>query len=136
MYKLWVFLGHKKREGDMNESDRKFLVEWGGEKWHEIVIEYPYEKLYQDEFYSLCKTCRCEYNEAHENRTFDNPNDLEWLINKLTEKGLIRAFIGWLCGKLVFGTMQNPVWSWFTWLTSTTSQRCQLICDFLRERET
>jgi hypothetical protein len=111
----------------MKDTDRKFLVEWGGEKWHEIVIEYPYEKLYQDEFYSVCKTCRCEYNESHDNRTFDTWNDFGWLWEKMNKIPTTGAFLGWL------GWWRDTDWA--DWETKGPELRCQLICDFLRERE-
>jgi len=101
----------------MNDADRKYLTEWGGECWHDAE---------NDETCSKCgKSFRGYYFESV-NRTFDTWEDFGWLWENFCRKYYGR-FICWICGKRHI--------AWIDWEYKSPAERCQLICDFLREQE-
>lgn len=104
----------------MNDADRQFLTKWGGECWHEWNADE--------------NKCSCgvkgrmlaNYSCDYENRTFDTWEDFGWLWEKFCRKYYGR-FICWICGKRHI--------AWIDWEYKSPADRCQLICDFLREQE-
>lgn len=114
----------------MNDDDRKFLTEWGGDCWHGDDLEKTYD--YLDGVPVAMVGARCRRCGAHTPlfyRTFDNPDDYWWLWEKMVKRYLITQFIDWL------GHRYN--YDFYDWvLDCSLEHRCQLILDFLREGRT
>lgn len=102
----------------MNDVDRQFLTKWGGECWDGATHD---------------KICRGLYIDP--NRTFDSPDDTDWLMSRLNDTGLTPLFISWLKRTNEYTSDPSATWAWYSWITITQARRCQLICNFLRERE-
>jgi hypothetical protein len=98
----------------MNESDRKFLTEWGGEKC--VLLD-------DGKYYSGLSVA----GEPLPIRTFDTWNDFGWLQEQLKDRGLLHGFLAWF-KQIIRGNL-------FTWELRRPFIRCQLICDFLGERK-
>jgi hypothetical protein len=99
----------------MNDTDRKFLTEWGGEKC--VLLD-------DGKYYSGLSVA----GEPLPIRTFDTWEDFGWLHENMMGKPYDIAFSEYIHGTKGY-TMDE-------WWTLTVAERCQLICDFLRERET
>jgi len=90
----------------------------GGECWHTPYIDAE-GKCYQ------CGERFCE--NFHQQRTFDNWEDFGWLHENMMGKPYDIAF-----GEYIHGTKGYTIDKWWA---LTVAERCQLICDFLREQE-
>ena len=119
----------------MNDTDRQFLTEWGGECWHEISDDA--EPSY------VCPKCGIILTAIHYSdwnpkafyRTFDTWADFGWLWEKL--EAYLIEFIFW-------HAKQKPMTALFNGQSCSSAlveferlspaERSQLICDFLRER--
>mgnify|MGYP000895782473 CR=1 FL=1 len=104
----------------MNEEDRRYLTEWGGDCWHDYQQAIGGRR---------CKKCG-EWD--LENRTFDTWEDFGWLVVALTERDLLWNFADYWVGR--FPTYA-PTNRFSSWLAHSPINRCQFICDFLREQE-
>lgn len=102
----------------MNDEDRKFLTDWGGGCWHEFDWAVGGRR---------CKKCG-EWDV--ENRTFDTWEDFGWLTECLIHKDIHEHFIEWYRSDY-----NTDRYAWWTWEVRHVGDRCQLICDFLREQE-
>ena len=103
----------------MNDEDRKFLTEWGGDCWHEFDWAVGGRR---------CKKCG-EWD--LENRTFDTWADFGWLWGGflVQSRYSIPHLMAW------YGTKRQNNYPAHAWMLETPEDRCQLICDFLREQE-
>jgi hypothetical protein len=134
----------------MNDEDRRYLTEWGGECWHEpdrgcavglgtssggIVLQ-------------ICTKCGVilsnTFQQLHENRTFDTWNDFGWLMERLCTTKLLWNFVSrwrrvgmcWMSADDVCERYwDTPITPMVEWESLKPGIRCQLICDFLREKE-
>lgn len=70
----------------------------------------------------------------HRTRTFDNWTDFGWLWEKLVANNSYIRFVRWLHDTSGVED-ENYAEVWVLWDCQPPKRRCQLILDFLRERE-
>ena len=107
----------------MTEEQKKAVVKWLGECWHECNIK---TKMYA----GYVMVCRCgRFAKNATNRTFKDEKDFFACFDKLVEKGEIRRFA-------MRGQINNSPEAWFVDVSRTESgeyRLCQLVAEWLRK---
>jgi hypothetical protein len=120
----------------MNESDKKALTAWLGEKWHYLENDAEI-------------TCACGEKwvvksidvEQHENRTFTDPADFFACFDRLVEKKLVYKFLKWIDEQPLY-MEENSIhedyraaqWRFLHSVIPTGEFRlCQLVAEWLKE---
>jgi hypothetical protein len=111
----------------MTPEQSKTLTEWGGECTHR-----HYTSLGPNDIAFKCDNCGLKAIGGGSPtwpafRTFDNPTDVQWLVDALKEKGKDGKFLDFL------ETYPNDtnMWEWI--FGSTPSEQCHLIYQFIEE---
>lgn len=99
----------------MNDADRQFLTEWGGEKWNEGHMEIWNPSTMRHEMQPL------------PNRPFDTWEDFGWLWERVLDR--LGVSFCYLVGYI------HSEFGQYSWYCAHPQVRCKLICDFLREQE-